>query len=262
MCGVASMTVVRWIDSGALPAVRTPGGWRRVRRADAERHAAKVAGRIAAPTLTPLELAALLTGGRREALIAWVRAHAGTERTVGGLVRSHLAPAMQHIGEEWECGDASVGEEHRATGLVYEVLTLLRDTLPGPALPDGAPRLLMVCAPGEEHALPSRMAAERFLDAGWRVDYLGANVPASDTTHQLVRTNAAALGLSVTASAAGARAVLREVTTSAWRGAIVVGGALAGRIARGRPDLLVDDGSDEFVAGLAARIGVGRERAE
>lgn len=259
MCGVAAMTVVRWIDSGALPAVRTPGGWRRVRRADAERHAAKVAGRYDAPSLSPSGLAALLTGGRREALVAWARAHAGTGRTVTDLVRSHLAPAMRVIGEEWECGDASVGDEHRATGLVYDLLALLRDLLPG-GTPRGAdsPRLLMACAPGEEHALPARMAAEQFVDAGWRVDYLGANVPAAETARQLEATRPDALGISVTTSASGARGVLREVVSAGWTGTILLGGALAERVARGRSDVLVHDGSDEFIARVTAQIGVAR----
>jgi excisionase family DNA binding protein len=263
MCGVASMTVIRWIDNGVLPAIRTPGGWRRVRRADAERHAARIAGRRPAPALSPSDLAALFTIGGRDAALAWARAQAGTGRTVGDLVLSHLAPAMRLIGDGWECGDTSVGEEHRATALAYDLLALLREVLPArnPAAASVG-RLLLVCAPGEEHALPARMASERFVDAGWAVDLLGANVPAAETARQLEVTQPDVLGLSITTSSAGARAVLREIAGSSWRGPILAGGALAARVVRGWPGILVDDGSDAYIERVTSQISVTREQAE
>lgn len=254
LCGVAAMTVVRWIDSGALPAVRTPGGWRRVRRADAERHAAKVAGRVAPPSLPVADLVERLTAGHREELVAWARAHAGTRASVGELVLSHLAPAMREIGDAWDCGDTSVAEEHRATGLAYEILTLLRDALPGVPRDANAPRVMILCPAGEEHALPARMAAERFVDAGWRVDYLGANVPAAEAVRQAERTRPAALGISVTTAQDGARALLRELGASEWRGPILIGGALASDVAQGMPDVLVDDGTEDLVTRVATQV--------
>ena len=263
MCGVASMTVVRWIDNGVLPALRTPGGWRRVRREDAERHAARISGRRAAPALSPSDLAGLFTAGGRDAAMAWARAYAGTGRSVGELVLSHLAPAMRLVGEGWECGDTSVGEEHRATALVYDLLALLGEVMPARGAATAAVRrLLLVCPPGEEHALPARMARERFIDAGWTVDLLGANVPAAETARQLEMTSPDMLGLSVTTSATGARAVLREVAGSSWRGPILAGGALAARVVRGWPDILVDDGADDFIDRVTERISVTPESTE
>lgn len=254
LCGVASMTVVRWIDAGTLPAVRTPGGWRRVRRADAERHAAVVAGRSAPPEVTPEELATLLTRGERDALVDWARAHAGSGKTVADIVVSHVAPAMRSIGDAWECGETSVGEEHRATALVYDLLALLRDVLPAASPAPDAPRLLMVCGPGEEHALPARLMTERLVDAGWRVDFLGANVPASDAVRQLHATRPDALGLSVTSGVAGARAVLRQVARSGWSGLVLAGGALAPHVAPRRDDVVRFDGADDFIERITARV--------
>jgi excisionase family DNA binding protein len=260
MCGVASMTVVRWIDAGTLPALRTPGGWRRVRRADAERHAALVAGRAAAPELTPEGLAELLTRGERDALVEWTRAHAGSGKSVADVVRSHVVPAMRHIGDAWECGDTSVGEEHRATALAYDLLALLRHVLPAADPAPNAPRLLMACAPGEEHALPARLISEQFLDAGWRVDFLGANVPAGETVRQLRATRPSALGLSVTTESAGARDVLRQVARSQWSGLVLAGGALAPRVAPRRDDIVRYDGSADFIERVTARVAPTKPR--
>jgi MerR family transcriptional regulator, light-induced transcriptional regulator len=260
MCGVASMTVVRWIDAGTLPAVRTPGGWRRVRRADAERHAALMAGRVGAPELTPEGLAELLTRGERDALVEWTRAHAGSGKSVADVVRSHVVPAMRRIGDAWECGDTSVGEEHRATALAYDLLALLRHVLPAPDPAPNAPRLLMACAPGEEHALPARLMSERFIDAGWRVDFLGANVPASETVRQLRATRPSALGLSVTTEAAGARDVLRQVARSEWSGLVLAGGALAPRVAPRRDDIVRYDGSADFIERVTTRVASTKPR--
>lgn len=258
MCGVAAMTVIRWIDSGALPAVRTPGGWRRVRRADAERQAAVVAGRTSAPVLTAVELASLLAEGNREAVVAWARASAGTGKSVGDLVRTHLSPAMRHIGDQWGCGEVSVGQEHRATGIAYDALALLRDLIPPPAPAPDRPRLLLVCAEGEQHALPARMAAERFIDAGWQVDMLGADMPAGEVVRQLRETDPDALGVSVTTAPRGARAVLRAVAAAGWNGPILAGGAAAASVARGRPEIRVDDGSDSYIERVAADLAAPR----
>jgi methylmalonyl-CoA mutase cobalamin-binding subunit len=156
-----------------------------------------------------------------------------------------------------------VGEEHRATALAYDLLALLGEVLParGAATAE-VRRLLLVCPPGEEHALPARMARERFIDAGWTVDLLGANVPAAETARQLEMTRPDVIGVSVTTSAAGARAVLREVAGSSWRGPILAGGALAAQVVRGWPDILVDDGSDDFIERVTQRISVARESSE
>lgn len=255
LCGVAAMTVVRWIDNGALPAVRTPGGWRRVRRADAERHAAKVAGRGDAPTLEPEALASFLVTGNREAVVTWARAHAGTGTSVGDLVLTHLAPAMRQIGDGWECGELSVAEEHRATGLMSDLLVLLREVLPAPVVDRArAPRLLMVCAEGELHALAARMAAERFTDAGWRLDALGADVPAAEVVLQIESTAPNAVGVSVTSAISGARSVLRSIAKSGWTGPVLVGGGAAAEVALRRPRTWVDDGSHDFVERATSQI--------
>jgi methanogenic corrinoid protein MtbC1 len=162
---------------------------------------------------------------------------------------------MREIGDAWDCGDTSVAEEHRATGLAYEILTLLRDALPGTS-PRGAdaPRVMMLCPAGEEHALPARMAAERFVDAGWRVDYLGANVPAGEAVRQAERTRPSALGISVTTAADGARALLRELDASRWKGPILLGGALAEQVAQGMPNVLIENGTDDLVARVATQV--------
>lgn len=255
MCGVAAMTVVRWIDNGALPAVRTPGGWRRVRRADAERHAARVAGRGDAPTLEPRALASFLAAGNREAVVAWARAHAGTDTSVGDLVLTHLAPAMRQIGDGWECGELSVAEEHRATGLMSDLLVLLREVLPAPVVDLAlAPQLLMVCAEGELHALVARMAAERFIDAGWRLDVLGADLPAAEVVLQIESTAPNAVGVSATSALAGARSVLRSIAKSGWTGPVLVGGAAAAQVAGRLPRAWVDDGSHDFVERATSQI--------
>lgn len=245
MCSVAPMTVIRWIDAGVLPATRTPGGWRRVRRSDAERHAAKVAGRAEPPRMTVAQLARLLASGERHTIVEWARQLAGTTTSVRDIIRDLIAPAMQRIGDEWECGRLSVAEEHRATAIAYDMVVLLRDLVP-PAAERVNLRMLLVCPADEQHAFPARLAAERFVDLGWDVDYLGADVPAEDVVAQLDRTGPDALGISVTCEPGGARQLVLAVHRGDWDGPILMGGALAAEVAEGLDYIVVDDRDESF----------------
>lgn len=244
LCQVAPMTVVRWIDAGALPAVRTPGGWRRVRREDAVRHAAIVAGRRSRPKIDPRRLSGWLTQGKRDQLVRWTREVAGAGIAVGDAIHAGIAPALREVGEGWACGRLSVAEEHRATAIAGDLVAILRDLVPAPD-PNGL-RLLMACPAGERHGLPARMAAERFIDAGWEVDFLGADAPAEAVVAQLEVTSPQAVGISITCRGTGAGELIKAIQESEWRGVKILGGASAPAMAA-RYGLLADDGASDFV---------------
>jgi len=89
---------------------------------------------------------------------------------------------MRMVGEEWESGRLQVGEEHMATQVVTEALIRLRgdwDTLLPARTASSDPRPVAVVGgmEGDTHelgALSIRVLLER---DGWRVYYLGADVP-------------------------------------------------------------------------------------
>lgn len=97
----------------------------------------------------------------------------------GGLVSDVLAPVQVEVGRRWQRNDYSVADEHAATAIVDNALATLAVTAPAPA---GAPvgSVAVVCAEGDWHTLPARMAAELWRWDGWDVLYLGGSLPPAD----------------------------------------------------------------------------------
>lgn len=96
-----------------------------------------------------------------------------------------IAGFMRMVGESWRSGQLRVAEEHMVTEAVVEVLFALRRELPPhPAAhtADGPPPPVAVLGAmeGDRHnlgALCIRLALHRM---GWKVFYLGADVPVED----------------------------------------------------------------------------------
>ena len=118
---------------------------------------------------------ALFRYDRAEAQLAYDRlSHLSPERRCEDV----LLPMMCDVGELWARGDASVAQEHYASAFVREKLAAMIADLESAAAegPEG------VCAgvPGDMHELGLMGAALRLAGAGWRVTYLGLNVPLDD----------------------------------------------------------------------------------
>lgn len=105
------------------------------------------------------------------------------------LYQRVITPAMHELGRLWVAGAITIADEHLATALTHRVLAALRpleifdETLT--AQPE-RPRALLAAVKGEQHALGLRMAADLLEDGGYRVAYLGADVP-TDALLQAVR---------------------------------------------------------------------------
>ena len=79
-------------------------------------------------------------------------------------------------GDRWETGEIAVAQEHFASNVIRARLASL-----GRGWGRGhGPRVLLACAPGEEHDIPLLAFGIVLHRGGWRVSYLGANTPVSD----------------------------------------------------------------------------------
>ncbi|MBB1246145.1 cobalamin B12-binding domain-containing protein [Streptomyces durbertensis] len=109
-----------------------------------------------------------------------------------------IGPAQARVGEEWAAARLSVAEEHAATAISDRAIAFLSFAVPEPRSRH-APvrgRVTVACGDGEWHALPARLVAETLRLRGWRVDYLGANVPTTQLVLHLHTTGADAVALS------------------------------------------------------------------
>lgn len=89
-----------------------------------------------------------------------------------------LAPAQAEVGRRWQEALWTVADEHQATAVTDAALfgvtadTVLPRCIRGTAA--------VVCASGDWHTLPSRMAAELLRLDGWEVLFLGGSLPTAD----------------------------------------------------------------------------------
>jgi methanogenic corrinoid protein MtbC1 len=111
------------------------------------------------------------------------------------IVDEVLAPIQQEAGRRWEVGDASISEEHVSTAAVETLVSMLAGMFDQP--PD-AEVVVVVCAEGDTHSLPARMASALLAYEGYRTLFLGTSVPASDLAEYLASVDADVLVVSCT----------------------------------------------------------------
>ena len=180
---------------GLLRPTRSPGGLRLYSADDLERvrlmqhHLARGLAAAEAATLASEQPAAsvdpgaLLADTKQEladALAAFDEAHAHAvldslvaATTVETVLAEVVLPYLHHLGELWERGEATVAQEHFAS-------SVLRGRLLGLARGWGrglGPRIVLACAPGEQHDLGLIAFGLALRARGWRIIYLGADTP-------------------------------------------------------------------------------------
>jgi DNA-binding transcriptional MerR regulator/methylmalonyl-CoA mutase cobalamin-binding subunit len=115
---------------------------------------------------------------------------------VPAFLEDVLVPLMTGIGEEWHAGRISIAHEHAASAAAGQVLTWLVGELP---VSKDAPHVLLAAPSGERHSLGAMIAAVVAALDGWRVTWLGADLPANQIADAAVRVGANLVGLSLVA---------------------------------------------------------------
>ena len=106
------------------------------------------------------------------------------------LLENLLMPMMREVGSRWQEGTLRVAHEHMATALVRTFLGSRHAT----GRPEeSAPEIVVATPQGQRHELGALMAAVAAAAGGWRVTYLGPDLPAEE--------------IAVAAGARGTRAV-------------------------------------------------------
>jgi DNA-binding transcriptional MerR regulator/methylmalonyl-CoA mutase cobalamin-binding subunit len=182
---------------GLLRPERTEGGFRLYTPADEERvramrrhlaqgFSASVAARMAlrAPVPPPeperegVMEAALAELGEALESFRDVEAQAILDRllatfSVDAVLRDVVLPYLHGLGDRWEAGDLSIGQEHFASAVLRgRLLGLARGFDVGVG-----PRALLACPAEERHDLGLLCFGIGLREHGWRVTYLGADTP-------------------------------------------------------------------------------------
>lgn len=110
------------------------------------------------------------------------------------LLDQVLAPLIREIGERCRVGDMRASQEHAATAVLR---TFLAQLATGYRVPERAPVLIVATPAGQRHELGALMAALSAAAEGWRVIYLGPDLPADEIAYAALETRAPAVALSI-----------------------------------------------------------------
>lgn len=91
---------------------------------------------------------------------------------------------LAEIGEGWQSRRVTVQQEHFASALTIRRLHTLLNAAPSPTR---SGNILIACPPEEEHTFSPILLALLLRRRGWRVLYLGANVPVGDLEATIAR---------------------------------------------------------------------------
>jgi len=98
--------------------------------------------------------------------------------SLDAVVREVLVPYLHAVGERWQRGELSVGQEHFISNLIRgRLLALSRGWDRGVG-----PRAVLASAEGDQHDLPVLLFGVLLRTHGWRITFLGANTPVASLT--------------------------------------------------------------------------------
>lgn len=111
-----------------------------------------------------------------------------------GMLQRVAAPLAQALGSLWRDGLITAAHEHFASSVLRTFLSqTARRLVPEP----DAPVLLVATPAGQLHELGALLVAAYAANLGWRVAYLGANLPAAEIAGAARQSCARALALSL-----------------------------------------------------------------
>ena len=133
-------------------------------------------------------------------------------------------PLLEEIGEGWAAGKVSVVAEHHATAYCREqIAVMMRHLASGEP---GAPEAVCATPAGERHELGLFRVALRLALRGFRLTYLGVDVPTDELCDLLAQRRPAVLCLSVVLARPGDEILelARRLSDAAPQTTLIFGG--------------------------------------
>jgi DNA-binding transcriptional MerR regulator/methylmalonyl-CoA mutase cobalamin-binding subunit len=105
-----------------------------------------------------------------------------------------LVPLLHQIGERWQEGELRPAHEHMATAVIRNLLGRTLASFQPSVL---SPCLVVSTPVGQRHELGALIVAITATSVGWRVLYLGADLPAEEIAGATLQGQALAVALSI-----------------------------------------------------------------
>ncbi len=211
LLGSHESSVKRWCNAGDLECWLTPGGHRRIpvsslvayARANAIDAPLAVFGANASDVWVAVDQAVRAALFDELALLCYERLEHGSPGSVveiiqyaltgedhdplslHALLHAVVGHAMDRVGAAYHSGSITIGDEHRMTQAMRDVLVTLFTIRQKEENAQRA-HAIVGCARSEEHELGALVVRLLLQEAGWKVTYLGLNVPTEEfATQQL-----------------------------------------------------------------------------
>lgn len=114
--------------------------------------------------------------------------------TLTVLTDEIVSPLLTEMGRMWKEGRLGPAQEHIASAVIRRVLDgIVRNFEPS----DGAPSIVVGTPVGQEHELGALLVAVAAGSVGWRVTYLGADLPATEILRAAESARARVIALSI-----------------------------------------------------------------
>jgi DNA-binding transcriptional MerR regulator/methylmalonyl-CoA mutase cobalamin-binding subunit len=111
-----------------------------------------------------------------------------------GMIMRVVAPLAQKLGHLWRLGEITAAHEHFASALIRTFLANISKPF---AITDSAPGIVIATPVGQLHELGAVIVSATASSLGWRVTYLGTNLPAAEIAGAVAQNKANVLGLSI-----------------------------------------------------------------
>jgi methanogenic corrinoid protein MtbC1 len=149
---------------------------------DAKPHAADVVER-AVESMTRLDAAELEHRLRRAI------GHLGLTT----FIEDVASPLLRRIGDEWHAGRLTIAHEHLASSTIHDIVA---ESMRVMARGSADATVLVATPAGERHAIGATLVGATAASEGWRVLYLGTDLPASVIAAAAIASKARAVAVS------------------------------------------------------------------
>lgn len=181
-------------------------------------------------TAEVVEQALAATARLDAAELEYLLRRAVAEFGVVAFIEGVASPMLRRIGDDWHAGRASIAHEHLASSIVHDLVAESMRSLTRRSGPDA---VLVATPTGERHAIGAALVGAAAAAEGWRVVYLGADVPAKEIAAAAIASDVRVVAISLTYLRDRAKMVdelrdLRALLPAAV--VLVAGGAATGGI--------------------------------
>ncbi|MGA2099183.1 MAG: cobalamin-dependent protein [Candidatus Acidiferrum sp.] len=107
--------------------------------------------------------------------------------------------SLHRVGELWELNKISIGQEHVATSITQYAIASIYPRLVRTEMQRGL--MVVTGVSGELHQIGANIVADAMEANGWKVDFLGSNLPYSAVVAAVEESSASVLCISTTMTA-------------------------------------------------------------